>query len=71
MPFLTTGMILTTDVVSREVISSTTSSIYNLLSGINAFDLQHVNQLLEELHTIEDGDRNWHRSLMKFVIKIF
>lgn len=49
MPFLTTGMILTTDVVSREVISTTTSSIYNLLSGINAFDLQHVNQLLEEL----------------------
>ena len=30
--------------------------------------MQH--QLLEELHTIEDGDRNWHRSLMKFVIKI-
>lgn len=49
MPFLTTGMILTSDVVSREVISGTTGSIYRLLSGINEFDLEHVNQLLEEL----------------------
>tara|TARA_Y200000002_G_C22589983_1_gene624775 strand:+ start:607 stop:1038 length:432 start_codon:yes stop_codon:yes gene_type:complete len=49
MPFLTTGMILTSDVVSREVISGTTGTIYRLLSGISEFDLEHVNQLLEEL----------------------
>ena len=49
MPFLTTGMILTSDVVSREVISGTTGTIYRLISGISEFDLEHVNQLLEEL----------------------
>jgi|TARA_B110000261_G_C12963749_1_gene309662 hypothetical protein len=49
MPFLTSGMILTSEVVSREVISGTAGKIYNSLSGISEFDLAHVNTLLEDL----------------------
>ena len=49
MPFLTTGILLTSEIVSKDIISGTSMKIYNSLSGISEFDLEHVNQLLEEL----------------------
>ena len=49
MPFLTSGILLTSEVVGKEVISGTAGNIYNLLSGINEFNLAHVNEILEEL----------------------
>ncbi len=48
MPFLTTGILLTSEIVSKDIISGTSLKIYNSLSGISEFDLEHVNQLLEE-----------------------
>nr|QDY51977.1 hypothetical protein 2_49 [Mimiviridae sp. ChoanoV1] len=49
MPFLTSGIILTSEIVGKDVISNTTSNIYKSIAGINKFNLGHVNELLEEI----------------------
>ena len=49
MPFLTSGIILTTEIVGKDIISNTTSNIYKSIAGINEFNLSHVNELLEEI----------------------
>ena len=49
MPFLTSGIILTSEIVGKDVISNTTSNIYKSIAGINEFNLGHVNELLEEI----------------------
>ena len=49
MPFLTTGILLTSEIISKDIITRTSLKIYNSLIGICEFDLEHVNQLLEEL----------------------
>lgn len=49
MTFLTTGIILSSDLVSKEIVSSTVSKIYNSITGISEYNLEHINELLEEL----------------------
>ena len=49
MTFLTTGIILSSDLVSKEIVSSTVSNIYKSITGISEYNLEHINELLEEL----------------------
>jgi hypothetical protein len=48
MTFLTAGIILSSDLVSKEIVSSTVSKIYNSITGISEYNLEHINELLEE-----------------------
>ena len=49
MTFLTAGILLSGDIVSKEIVSTTVSNIYKTITGISEYNLEHINELLEEL----------------------
>jgi len=46
---LPVGLIFTSEIVGKEIIGETSKGIFGLLSGINEFNIQYVNGILEEL----------------------
>lgn len=46
---LPVGLIFTSEIIGKEIIGETSKGIFGLLTGINEFNIPHVNTILEEL----------------------
>lgn len=43
------GLIFTSEIIGKEIIGETSKGIFGLLTGINEFNIPHVNKILENL----------------------
>lgn len=47
------GIILTSEIIGKEIIGETSKSIFGLLSGINEFNIPYINKILEDLDILK------------------
>ena len=44
-----TGLLITSEIIGKEIIGETSKGIFSLLSGISEFDIPYINTILEDL----------------------
>ena len=43
------GLMLTSEIIGKEIIGETSNGIFGLLGGISEFDIPHINMIFEDL----------------------